>query len=296
MPSTLTGVSMDHNLLLNKLCPICSSDRIHYWGTAPDMGHPETSHRLSKCVVCTHLFINPLPSADFLSHAYKSQDASVFSNNGFFENRSSSPFSGGDHWILKYLSEIHHPADYLDIGSANLKLLLEIKALGWKVTVVEPSPHAEQLQKALNIEAYKILFENCKFLNQYQVISAIDVLEHVHSPIHFLRKVQESLVYDGFALFRFPNSKSLKCRLEREKWGMIRPLGHLHYFSPFSFRHACQVCKLKIDRLVSNDFSHYRSLSIFEIPLRGLRFLAIFERLFDRLLLGDQLLVKVSHV
>jgi SAM-dependent methyltransferase len=286
---------MNPNSSLNTLCPICSSNRIHFWGIAQDMGHPDIFHRLAKCKVCTHLFINPLPTAEFLSRAYQSQDLSVFSDNGFFEHRSSSPFSGGDYWILKHLAEICYPMDYLDIGSANLKLLLEIKALGWQVTVVEPSPHAEQFQKALNIKVLKLLLENCNFEKKYNVISAIDVLEHVHSPINFLKKVQDILIYDGFALLRFPNCRSLKCRLERDKWDMIRPLGHLHYFSPLSFRYACQACNLKIDRLVSNDFSHYRSLSIYGIPLRGLRFLTIFESLLDRLLLGDQLLAKISH-
>ena len=118
------------------------------------------------------------------------------------------------------------PGSFLDIGSANLNLLKNIVNLGWQLTLVEPGPQAEQLSKSLQCVVHNRPFEECSFSVQFQAISMIDVLEHVHSPVVFLKKVSKILSPNGVALLRLPNSRSIRCGLEREKWNMVRPLGH----------------------------------------------------------------------
>lgn len=276
-------------------CPICGSVSLHHWGSARDIGKREMRHNLSKCRTCTHLFINPLPSREFLNEAYKTCNPSVFTSNGFVESRSTGPLSVADDIVLLSVLKSNKQGSFLDVGSANLKLLELIKHNGWRLTLIEPSQHAKQFEDSLGCKVLNCLLEECKLTEKFDIISVIDVLEHVHSPVDFLRQVKNILSNEGFALFRFPNSYSLRCRLSHDNWDMIRPLGHLHFFTPQSFRVACDMSKLRIESLQSHDICNYALSGMTGKVLNKFGVLRLFEKKLDSLLLGDQLFAKVTH-
>ncbi len=280
---------------LDSQCPICRSRRIHLWGSAPDIGNPAVSHKIARCHACTHIFVNPLPSSEFLAEAYRTNNPSVLSNDGFFDSRARGPFSEGDRLVLQHVKSFAVPGNLLDIGAANPRLLMTIKESGWRIFIVEPSPNVVQMEIATNARIFRGVFEDCVFHHHFEVISAIDVLEHVSSPVQFLNKIKSVLSIGGEGLLRFPNSYSLKCRFEQDRWNMIRPLGHLHYFSPRSFKAACNICNLRIKALRSHDLDSYGSLAVIGRIFRSLRFLSPLRIILDRLLLGDQLLATISQ-
>ncbi|WP_286818480.1 class I SAM-dependent methyltransferase [Desulfobacter sp. UBA2225] len=244
---------------------------------------------------CTLIFVHPLPSEAFLAEAYKNNDKSVLPDDNFVDVRSSSHFSVGDLWVLNHLRHSRTLGNLLDIGSANTNLLSRIKALGWDLTVVEPSKNAVKLSRAGDINICRNTLENGRFDRTFDVISAIDVLELVHNPCEFLKKAMSLLSVNGIVLLRFPNSYSLRCRFERDRWSMIRPLGHLHFFSPKSFRIACRSSGLKILHMESHDLINYASLRIFGVTIRGIRYLRPVTWWFNKKLLGDQLLATLTR-
>ena len=276
-------------------CPICGSEEIGYWGSAPDIGIKGMKHDLTKCCKCTHLFVHPLPTEEYLVKAYSESDPSVYPDNQFFENRSSVPFTEADKWVWKHVFGSSTFGNFLDIGSTNLTLLKHIIRLGWRLTAVEPGAHADHIRKNLRAKVCRNVFEECNFQNKFDIIAALDVLEHVNSPVRFLQRVRSCLSDKGTALFRFPNSRSLRCRIERENWNMIRPLGHLHYFTPRSIRKACTISQLKILSLRSLDLARYQFFTFRGRSIRGLRYLWPMIILFNLTLLGDQLLLKVAN-
>lgn len=280
----------------NDHCPICGSADIYTWGYAADMGNASIVHEIKKCKKCTHVFVYPLPSKEFLFEAYKSSNKSVLSDDNFFDSRSSGTFSDGDLWVLKHVKERRKQGNLIDIGAANIRLLLMIKQLGWKISIVEPSRNAQRMISLTENQICRNLFEACNFEEKFEIVSAIDVLEHTSSPIDFLKKAKSILSVSGNILLRFPNSYSLKCKLGHDKWQMIRPLGHLHFFSPRSFQTACKICGLKIVRITSQDLDNYASLSIKGKAIRGTRFLSPFRLFLNKILLGDQLLATISHL
>jgi SAM-dependent methyltransferase len=65
----------------------------------------------------------------------------------------------------------------------------------------------------------------------FDVIVLSDVLEHVSSPTALVRDLQR-LTLEGSVIYsNFPNKDSLVAWLRKGMWRMVRPLGHLHYFS-----------------------------------------------------------------
>lgn len=66
---------------------------------------------------------------------------------------------------------------------------------------------------------------------KFDVIVIYDVLEHLADPLLMLSTCR-AMTNEGARIYcAFPNKDSLAARLLRQKWLMVRPLGHLHYFS-----------------------------------------------------------------
>ena len=62
-----------------------------------------------------------------------------------------------------------------------------------------------------------------------------DVLEHVEDPLSLVKSIGD-LIERGTVYACFPNSESLRARLSKVRWRMVRPLGHLHFFPDGRYR------------------------------------------------------------
>jgi len=67
---------------------------------------------------------------------------------------------------------------------------------------------------------------------QFDVITAIEVIEHVRDPLSFFKKVRQVLRKDGIFIYTTGNVDSWYSKLLKGKWPYISPEGHLFYFSP----------------------------------------------------------------
>lgn len=69
---------------------------------------------------------------------------------------------------------------------------------------------------------------------RFDVIVMQDVLEHLTDPVAMLTKLKSLANKDCMITSGFPNKDSLMARYFKGKWRMVRPLGHLHFFSSMS--------------------------------------------------------------
>lgn len=58
-----------------------------------------------------------------------------------------------------------------------------------------------------------------------------DVIEHLHNPHLYIRKVSERLADGGYVYITTGDISALLPRLQKHRWRMIHPPSHLHYFS-----------------------------------------------------------------
>jgi 2-polyprenyl-3-methyl-5-hydroxy-6-metoxy-1,4-benzoquinol methylase len=75
-------------------------------------------------------------------------------------------------------------------------------------------------------------------LGQFGLVTAIEVIEHVESPIGFLRNVRRMLASGGVAVLTTPNVDSLPARLKFLLFGKIRTMdeyGDPTHISPIFF-------------------------------------------------------------
>lgn len=91
-------------------------------------------------------------------------------------------------------------------------------------------------------------------------IVLIDLLEHVHEPLSFVRDLRKKLADGGWMFTATPNASGLNARIFRSRWREARKPGHLCLFTPSSvetfFRNAGII--------------HYRRLRWFIKYERGL--------------------------
>ena len=71
---------------------------------------------------------------------------------------------------------------------------------------------------------------------KYDLIAMWDTVEHLQRPDLFIAKVKDDLKPGGFLALTTGDIGSVNARLRGQKWRMIHPPTHLHYFSTSTMR------------------------------------------------------------
>jgi SAM-dependent methyltransferase len=87
----------------------------------------------------------------------------------------------------------------------------------------------------------------------YEVVVAMDVIEHISDPVAILRTLREVVAPGASMYAAFPNRKSWRGLLHKGRWRMVRPLGHLHFFSAKSAGLMFEAAGFSITKLRTTD-------------------------------------------
>lgn len=120
----------------------------------------------------------------------------------------------------------------LDIGCGDGVLLEAANAVGITCAGTELSSNLQQLLR----EKYQgriEIWDTAEAIptNNFDVITLINVIEHVAAPYELLATLANKLSDDGILFVHTPNVGGLPARLQGAQWAQIEPLGHLYYFS-----------------------------------------------------------------
>lgn len=205
-------------------CPICGerSRRIAKTKTINAASGEEVD--LLKCVGCSHWWHSPMPSQVALSSLYASESSYVLGPNAkesyASDTNSDSPFR---RFVLG-ACEPSNGLNYLEIGPGGGELMREFRRRGYQSLGVDPGQWVPDSQIMSSIDDLPTAMRFSIFVLQ-------DVLEHVVAPIDLLRDLRSRAAPRARLFFSVPWSESRPARLLRARWPMVRPFGHLHYFS-----------------------------------------------------------------
>jgi hypothetical protein len=238
-------------------CPICGEKTRVSIGLRPTI-HPapiEMRVEVVKCRACGHWYTDPSPDQAYLSSLYASASPSVVGGDGGqsvtqefktiqqkFNRKDLKKFA----WIVGHAQQ-HKPTRYLEIGIGNGLLLEFFRANGADCTAVEPGDWARQAQG---------IFSSIAQIPQelsFDTIAATDVLEHMSDPGSDFIALAAKLGSAGHFYVSVPNADSFRARTQGTQWRMVRPLGHLHYFSRQSLRLLAERAGLEVVALRSHD-------------------------------------------
>jgi 2-polyprenyl-3-methyl-5-hydroxy-6-metoxy-1,4-benzoquinol methylase len=193
--------------------------------------------QLMKCNHCDFGFTKEIPVRDnFFEARYDIEfDAAFESTNNFKEDVLAQCFK-----LLKKYGRTS--GDLLDIGSFAGILMRYAKDKGFNSYGVEVNPTMAKYSKdQLQLDVF-----NGPFLefpcddNRYDVITLIDVLEHLLQPREMLEKCHRVLKPGGQILIKVPNCDSQIFKQNIANWlgvsnlGVFASFGHINHFSPAS--------------------------------------------------------------
>jgi SAM-dependent methyltransferase len=168
-----------------------------------------------------------MPPADALIELYSAGDSRVI-GAGWDNATAQSANSGtiaGNHWICTYLKRAEvSPGTCLEIGPGDGSLMRALQVMGWRCLGVEPGPWLKSGEIVPDLTSLPTDLE-------VDILILHDVLEHMSDPVKGLQDAAEFLTPGGLLFAAFPFAESLDAKVLGSGWPMVRPLGHLNYFS-----------------------------------------------------------------
>jgi 2-polyprenyl-3-methyl-5-hydroxy-6-metoxy-1,4-benzoquinol methylase len=133
----------------------------------------------------------------------------------------------------------------LDFGAGIGNLAIIMRQMGAKVTCIEPDIEARAQLSSRGLSHYADLaaLEAASPDERFDVITAIEVVEHLADPVRELDGLRRLLTHTGAVFLATPNFSSLRARLQKTRWDQYRNPTHLFYFTPLSLTRALRQAR-----------------------------------------------------
>lgn len=209
-------------------CPACDCEDHTLVRTEPE-------GKLVRCAACQFLYVSPRPSPEELEALY---DEEYFSQGDLASCLSfRTPVF---RQCLGHLDSIVGDSRrLLDVGCGTGEFVAEALLQGWEATGIESSRMAAEFAREKNrLPVDHAVLESASFdPESLDVITLLDVLEHLLSPRQEMKRVYELLKPGGIAVVRVPNTlfhlpKAGMCSLLGVSDSSLEMRYHLNHFTP----------------------------------------------------------------
>jgi 2-polyprenyl-3-methyl-5-hydroxy-6-metoxy-1,4-benzoquinol methylase len=175
----------------------------------------------------------------------------------FYENLEDAAYDQGREQrglqarkILEAILPYKRDGRLLDVGAASGILLEQAGKLRFDGEGVEPSRSLAKSAQDSGLKVHLGIFPHPEIRGPYDVITLVDVIEHVPAPIQLLRDIGAHLKPDGVGVLTTPDVQSLVARLLGPRWWHFR-VAHIGYFSHATMKQALAEAGLEILKISS---------------------------------------------
>jgi SAM-dependent methyltransferase len=144
------------------------------------------------------------------------------------------------------------PARYFELGVGHGHLYQLFVDRGWECTGVDPGDWAGRFPSV-----HRHLSDVNPTLSA-DLLVAFDVLEHVSDPVSMLRSLRKLAAPKARLYCAMPNRESLRAKRDGQNWRMVRPLGHVNYYSRKSVVTALEVAGFAVRYVRATDLNELR--------------------------------------
>ncbi len=200
--------------------------------------------QIVQCLDCNLVYCSPRVENEKLTERY-----SAFKDPNYEQERLARKKTHS-RLFTKIQAEYPRPGKLLDVGCATGTFLEVVKTNGWTGVGLEPSAWASRLGRSkYGLNIIKGAIEAVKLpANQFDVVTCLDVIEHVASPKTLLKTIHRVLRKDGLLCLVTPDLGSLMSQLLGENWWHIRP-DHIYYFTKETLRLLLEAQGFKIEKI-----------------------------------------------
>jgi 2-polyprenyl-3-methyl-5-hydroxy-6-metoxy-1,4-benzoquinol methylase len=197
-------------------CPRCAADR-------PIRVAREGPLGIARCGGCTLLYVTPR-FAEPQAH-YHGERADVLRKYGaILRGEAAHNRDPNYEQELGVLRELKPRGVLLDVGTHCGFFLRKARGMDWTLVGVEPSPiGAELAREYLGLDVRTATLQDAGFPDAFaDVVTMVDVFEHVADPRDLLASVKRVLKADGLLFIKVPNGRYnlFKYRLIRKILGL----------------------------------------------------------------------------
>ena len=191
--------------------------------------------KLRRCRGCGCLWANDARQSDqLLSEAYERV------NETYFDSPEDDPRYVQFYKQLEQLAAKHVSGrTILDVGCGEGVFLSTISN-EWAKRGVEPSASGASLARKRNLDVARATLDRAPKEYQVDLISALDVIEHVIDPHHFVESIKRHLRPGGVVLLLTGDADSYAARVAGPQWSYLRWCGHISVFSQLGLRNLLQ--------------------------------------------------------
>ncbi|MTH98448.1 class I SAM-dependent methyltransferase [Roseibium sp. RKSG952] len=169
------------------------------------------------------------------------------------------------------------PLRLLDVGAGSGILVEEALEMGFDAIGVEPSQSLQETANDLGIPVLKGVLPHPEISGKFDLITIVDVIEHVPDPVGLIATAAELLSENGTLIVVTPDRLSLVARLMGRRWWHYR-VAHIGYFDPKTLNFALERANLRqtefrrptwyfpINYLVERTLSYFPKWMRFKFP------------------------------
>jgi len=196
------GVQKDHydpSDTENCNCPFCDSKSFVVLSSERGLG-------IVKCNSCELIYTNPRPG-DSEQNYFQNVDTFFEEARLIFRGKKSHHRDKNYEFELRKIKKVKPSGKLLDIGTYMGFFLRKARDFGYETEGIEPSPSVSLIaQKEFSLKIHNTFLEDVKLpAKNYDIITLIDVFEHVKHPKAMLAKCHELLKDDGILVIKVPN-------------------------------------------------------------------------------------------
>lgn len=211
-------------------CPACSS-------SSHAQEFKKSGFRYVSCKKCSTLFVNPRPAFDALSRFYSSSPSTSFWVDRFFkpmaEMRRAKIFRPRAERMAE-LIDADKPLAIGDIGAGFGLFLEEMRSIMPRNSylAIEPSSKMADICRKKGFEVRRECLEDVRNMDgHFDILTAFELMEHLHDPANFVKKVYSLLKPGGRFFLTTLNGMGFDILI---LWSMSRsvtPPHHLNFFN-----------------------------------------------------------------
>jgi 2-polyprenyl-3-methyl-5-hydroxy-6-metoxy-1,4-benzoquinol methylase len=281
-------------------CRICESATILKWSSnlqdhlssesfaITDAHYGQTS-AIYRCSSCGFLQCNDLP--EVLSYYEQLED------QAYEQGRKERTLQAEA--LVKQLGKHIEKGTLLDVGAGSGILVEAAIQAGYKAEGVEPSAWLQQQAEKLQLPVKKGILNDLAEEARFDVITLIDVIEHVVDPVGLMKEIASRLTINGYAMVVTPDCSSFFATILGRKWWHYR-VAHIGYFNKATLENACRTSRLEVVTLkrpgwfFTMDYLWVRVMNYFPAWMR-IKPMNWMKRITLPINLRDSLLVVLKH-
>lgn len=229
-----------------KHCPICNNKKRHTFIII-------YGYKYAECELCGHIFMQPPIDLKAVRHLYSGNKKSsaqdkIYINENIFKKRIKQIATPK----IEYCNNIIKKRGlWIDIGCGVGEMLIAAKKTGWKVFGIESDLREVKFAKQHGLDVVQdyITTNNIEQLRNADVISLINILEHINKPSEFLQSIANALPRNVYVIIEIPRHPSLSSFVNlvfpNLAYRHIHSPEHMHIFTEKSLAIMLNNAKLK---------------------------------------------------